>query len=68
MTGMVSTTAITGRQRCLGVRVIYINTALMYGGFFMVIPLIAAHYGNDLGWSAALIAAVLVGGSGHSKR
>ncbi|HEV2528315.1 MAG TPA: MFS transporter [Thermomicrobiales bacterium] len=56
---MVSASTITDRQRRLGIRVIYINTALMYGGFFMVIPLIAAHYGNNLGWSAALIAAVL---------
>ncbi len=59
MPGMVSASALTDRQRWLGIQVIYINTALMYGGFFMVIPLIAAHYGNNLGWSAALIASVL---------
>ena len=59
MAGLLTAADLTERQRRLGVRVIYINTALMYGGFFMVIPLIAAHYGNDLGWSAALIAAVL---------
>lgn len=31
----------------------------MYGGFFMVIPLISLHYGDDLGWSTATVGAVL---------
>lgn len=41
-----------------GLLVIYINTFLMWGGFFMVIPLISTHY-QSLGWSTATIGAVL---------
>ena len=47
------------RARRHGILVIYANTFLMYGGFFMVIPLISIHYGSDLGWSGGTIGAVL---------
>ena len=49
----------TDRERTRGILAIYINTFLMYGGFFMVIPLISLHYGDDLGWSTATVGAVL---------
>ena len=49
----------TDRERARGLLAIYLNTFLMYGGFFMVIPLISLHYGGDLGWSTATIGAVL---------
>ncbi|MBC8076488.1 MAG: MFS transporter [Chloroflexales bacterium] len=34
-------------------------TFLMWGGFFMVVPLIAIHYVDGLGWAAAAIGLVL---------
>lgn len=49
----------TDGERRRGILVIYANTFLMYGGFFMVIPLISIHYGSDLGWSGGTIGAVL---------
>lgn len=49
----------TAQERRRGILVIYANTFLMYGGFFMVIPLISIHYGSDLGWSTGTIGAVL---------
>lgn len=47
----------TARKR--GLLVLLINTFLMWGGFFMVIPLIAIHYVDDLGWAAGAIGLVL---------
>jgi DHA1 family multidrug resistance protein-like MFS transporter len=35
------------------------TTFLMWGGFFMVIPLVTVHYVNDLGWAAASVGTVL---------
>lgn len=46
------------QARKRGILVIYANTFLMYGGFFMVIPLISIHY-QSLGWSTATVGAVL---------
>ncbi len=34
-------------------------TFLMWGGFFMVVPLISIHYVDGLGWAAAAIGLVL---------
>jgi DHA1 family multidrug resistance protein-like MFS transporter len=42
-----------------GLIVILADTFFMWGGFFMVIPLISVHYVDDLGWSAASIGLVL---------
>jgi MFS transporter, DHA1 family, multidrug resistance protein len=42
-----------------GLIVILVDTFFMWGGFFMVIPLISVHYVDDLGWSAASIGLVL---------
>jgi MFS transporter, DHA1 family, multidrug resistance protein len=36
-----------------------VNNLLMWGGFFMAIPLISVHYVKDLGWAASLIGIVL---------
>jgi MFS transporter, DHA1 family, multidrug resistance protein len=36
-----------------------VNNLLMWGGFFMVIPLISVHYVKDLGWTASLVGIVL---------
>lgn len=42
-----------------GLATILADTFLVYGGFFMVIPLIAVHYVDRLGWAAASIGLVL---------
>jgi len=36
-----------------------LNNFLMWGGFFMVIPLVTVHFSHGLGWSAASVGAVL---------
>ncbi|WP_424950266.1 MFS transporter [Deinococcus sp.] len=35
------------------------NNFLMWGGFFMVIPLVTVHFSNGLGWAAATVGTVL---------
>jgi DHA1 family multidrug resistance protein-like MFS transporter len=47
------------RLRRRGLTVMLADTFLMWGGFFMVIPLISVHYVEDLGWNAAAIGLVL---------
>ena len=47
----------TERQR--GLWVLLAATFLTWGGFFAVIPLIAVHYVDDLGWAASSIGLVL---------
>jgi MFS transporter, DHA1 family, multidrug resistance protein len=39
--------------------VLLVGNLLMWGGFFMVIPLISVHYVKGLGWAASLIGIVL---------
>jgi MFS transporter, DHA1 family, multidrug resistance protein len=51
--------ALSEATRRRGLIVILIDTFFMWGGFFMVIPLIAVHYVDDLGWSSASIGLVL---------
>lgn len=46
-------------QRQRGLNLLLINTFLMWGGFFMIIPLLAVHYVDDLGWSGVVIGGVL---------
>jgi len=47
------------RARQRGLLVMLSDTFLMWGGFFMVIPLISVHYVDGLGWQAAAIGCVL---------
>ena len=47
----------TARRR--GLIALLVDTFFMWGGFFMVIPLISVHYVDGLGWSAAAIGLVL---------
>jgi DHA1 family multidrug resistance protein-like MFS transporter len=42
-----------------GLFAILIINFFMWGGFFMVVPLISVHYVDDLGWAAAAIGLVL---------
>jgi MFS transporter, DHA1 family, multidrug resistance protein len=56
---MRSKDMLSEATRRRGLIVILIDTFFMWGGFFMVIPLISVHYVDDLGWSAASIGLVL---------
>ena len=42
-----------------GLIVLLADAFLMWAGFFMVVPLIAVHYVNGLGWSAAAVGLIL---------
>jgi DHA1 family multidrug resistance protein-like MFS transporter len=42
-----------------GLLAILAGNFFMWGGFFMVVPLISVHYVDDLGWAAAAIGLVL---------
>jgi DHA1 family multidrug resistance protein-like MFS transporter len=42
-----------------GLITLLIDNFFMYGGFFMVIPLLSVHYVDDLGWAAASIGLIL---------
>jgi DHA1 family multidrug resistance protein-like MFS transporter len=56
---MKNTNPLSEATRRRGLIAILIDTFFMWGGFFMVIPLISVHYVDDLGWSAASIGVVL---------
>lgn len=51
--------ALSEVQRRRGLIVMLVDTFLMWGGFFIVIPLISVHYVQDLGWDAGSIGFVL---------
>lgn len=56
----VSTThALTPAARRRGLITILVDTFLVWGGFYMVVPLISVHYVDQLGWAAASIGLVL---------
>lgn len=46
-------------ERRRGLRVLLIATFFAWGGFFMVVPMIAVHYVDGLGWTAASIGLIL---------
>src|SRR5687768_7491299 len=51
--------AVTSGERRRGLVVLLADAFLMWAGFFMVVPLIAVHYVDNLGWSAAAVGLVL---------
>jgi DHA1 family multidrug resistance protein-like MFS transporter len=59
MKSMESSRTLSDAARQRGLAVILVDTFFMWGGFFMVIPLISVHYVDDLGWAAASIGVVL---------
>jgi DHA1 family multidrug resistance protein-like MFS transporter len=52
-------TSLTDIQKKRGLIILLANAFLMWGGFFMVVPLLAVHYVDGLGWAAASIGIVL---------
>jgi len=59
MTDAQIPTMLPPAQRRRGAIVMLIITFLMWGGFFMVIPLVSIRYVDDLGWSAGTVGLVL---------
>jgi DHA1 family multidrug resistance protein-like MFS transporter len=47
------------QSRAYALYVLLAGTFLMWGGFFMVVPLIGVHFVNDLGWAASSIGLIL---------
>jgi MFS transporter, DHA1 family, multidrug resistance protein len=47
----------TARRR--GIAALLLSTGLMYGGFFMLVPLISVHYTNNLHFAAAAVGLAL---------
>ncbi|HRC75727.1 MAG TPA: MFS transporter, partial [Kouleothrix sp.] len=56
---MQQSSALGEAARRRGLIAILIDIFFMWGGFFMVVPLISVHFVDDLGWSAASIGLVL---------
>jgi len=50
---------LTERQRRQGLVALYVTTFCTWGGYFLVVPLVAVHYVDDLGWAAATIGLLL---------
>jgi DHA1 family multidrug resistance protein-like MFS transporter len=50
---------LTSAERRRGLWALQITTFLTWGGFFAVIPLIAVHYVDGLGWAAGTVGLVL---------
>lgn len=50
---------LTSHERRIGMHVMIINSFMMWGGFFMVVPLISIHYVQQLGWATASIGIIL---------
>jgi MFS transporter, DHA1 family, multidrug resistance protein len=46
-------------QKARATLILLVSNLLMWGGFFMVMPLISVHYVKGLGWTASLIGIVL---------
>jgi MFS transporter, DHA1 family, multidrug resistance protein len=51
--------ALSPASRAQALYVLLAATFLMWGGFFMVIPMIGLHFINDLGWAASSIGLIL---------
>jgi MFS transporter, DHA1 family, multidrug resistance protein len=55
----VNVSSLSDRAKRLGLNVLLFDTFLMWGGFFLVVPLIGVHFVDDLGWAAASVGLVL---------
>ena len=51
--------ALTDGQRRRGIIAIALSTFFSWAGFFLIIPLIAVHYVDNLGWAAGTVGIVL---------
>lgn len=53
------TGSLTESQRRRGILALMILNFFAWGGFFLVIPLVAVHYVDDLGWAAGTVGLLL---------
>lgn len=56
---LIGAADLSPADRKRGINAIMIGQFFVMGGFSMVIPLMAVHYVNDLGWAAATIGIIL---------
>jgi DHA1 family multidrug resistance protein-like MFS transporter len=56
---LIDASDLTPQQRTRGINAILIGQFFVMGGFFMVIPLMAVHYVEHLGWAAGTIGIIL---------
>jgi DHA1 family multidrug resistance protein-like MFS transporter len=59
MPAAIEISALTHQQRKRGIMALMITTFFAWGGFFLVIPLVAVHYVDDLGWAAGAVGIAL---------
>lgn len=59
MTKRVGRSELTAEARRRGLFILLVATFLTWGGFFVVVPLIAVHYVDGLGWAASSVGLVL---------
>ena len=59
MATIVQPTTLNDQQRRRGIAVLMISNFFAWGGFFLIIPLIAVHYVENLGWAAGTIGLLL---------
>ncbi len=50
---------LSARQRNRGIVALMVSNLLSWGGFFLLIPLVAVHYVDNLGWAAGTIGLML---------
>lgn len=56
---IIDTAGLTGSQRQRGIIALMVSNLFSWGGFFLLIPLVAVHYVDDLGWAAGTIGLML---------
>lgn len=59
MSRLLTTDQMTDAQRKRGMQALIVATFFSWGGFFMVIPLVAVHFVDHLGWAAATVGLIL---------
>ncbi len=56
---MTTTGELSERQQRQGLWALYVTTLFSWGGYFLVIPLLAVHYVDGMGWAAATVGILL---------
>lgn len=59
MPSTIQLDALDDRQRRRGIAALAISTFFSWAGFFLIIPLVAVHYVDNLGWAAGTVGVVL---------
>jgi DHA1 family multidrug resistance protein-like MFS transporter len=59
MAALAGSAPLTSAQRQRGLATLFVNTFFSWAGFLLVVPLIAVHYVDDLGWAAGTVGLML---------